>query len=63
MNHRDPYHKALEPPAPSAQVKLRLPLALKTWLQGRAAAARRSLSAEIELRLEESHARQEKGLQ
>lgn len=40
------------------QTNLRLPMELKTWLQEQAEAARRSLTAEVVLRLEESRNRQ-----
>ncbi|MFG0675901.1 Arc family DNA-binding protein [Delftia sp. WSY_7] len=43
------------------QTNVRLPAALKTWLQEQAETARRSLTAEVVHRLEESRARQEKG--
>jgi hypothetical protein len=42
------------------QTNMRLPSALKTWLQEQAETARRSLTAEVVHRLEESRARQEK---
>lgn len=44
-----------------AQTNLRLPAELKKWLQEQAVKARRSLSAEVAVRLEESRNRQEKG--
>lgn len=45
--------------APSEiQTNLRLPLELKAWLQEQAEAARRSLTAEVVLRLEESRSLQ-----
>jgi hypothetical protein len=47
-------HK-LEPDNNGAcQVKIRLPAALKAWLQRRAAANRRTLNAEVVVRLEET---------
>jgi len=51
--------------APSeAQTNLRLPVGLKVWLQEQAEKARRSLTAEVVFRLEESRNRQEqKGTQ
>ena len=45
------------------QFKVRLQQPLKDWLQQQATAAKRSLTAEIELRLEESRAQQQKGQQ
>lgn len=51
--------------APSdVQTNLRLPLELKQWLQQQADKARRSLTAEVVLRLEESRDfQQQKGQQ
>ncbi|GKT16987.1 hypothetical protein AVHY2522_13655 [Acidovorax sp. SUPP2522] len=43
----------------ACQFKVRLQQPLKEWLQKQANAAKRSLTAEIELRLEESRARQQ----
>jgi hypothetical protein len=40
------------------QLKLRLPTALKEWLHEQARTARRSLTAEITVRLEEARERQ-----
>jgi len=45
----------------ACQFKVRLQQPLKDWLHQQASAAKRSLTAEIELRLEESRTRQEKG--
>jgi hypothetical protein len=45
------------------QFKVRLQQPLKAWLQQQAATAKRSLTAEIELRLEKSRAQQQKGQQ
>ncbi|MDZ7863355.1 hypothetical protein [Acidovorax sp.] len=45
----------------ACQFKVRLQQPLKDWLQQQASVAKRSLTAEIELRLEESRTRQEKG--
>lgn len=42
------------------QTNVRLPAALKIWLQEQAETARRSLTAEVVHRLEESRARQDK---
>lgn len=45
--------------APSdAQTNIRLPTGLKQWLQDQARAARRSLTQEMVLRLEQSRAQQ-----
>lgn len=41
-----------------AQVKVRLPAELKTWLQHQALDNRRTLNSEVVLRLEQSQARQ-----
>lgn len=46
--------------APSeVQTNLRLPVKLKGWLQEQAESARRSLTAEVVLRLEESRKQQQ----
>ncbi|QPS09657.1 MULTISPECIES: Arc family DNA-binding protein [Delftia] len=46
--------------APSeVQTNLRLPVELKSWLQEQAESARRSLTAEVVLRLEESRKKQQ----
>ncbi|MDQ0040862.1 hypothetical protein J2W33_001757 [Variovorax boronicumulans] len=42
----------------AGQIKLRLPTPLKDWLHQQASTARRSLTAEITVRLEESRTRQ-----
>jgi hypothetical protein len=42
----------------AGQLKLRLPAPLKDWLHKQASIARRSLTAEITVRLEESRERQ-----
>jgi len=47
-----------KPDKDTCQFKLRLPKPLKDWIQGHANTERRSLSAEITVRLEESRARQ-----
>lgn len=43
---------------PNEQTNLRVPQELKGWLHQQAKAAKRSLTAEVVLRLEESRARQ-----
>lgn len=43
------------------QTNVRLPAELKDWLKAQAAAARRSVTAELILRLEESRKAQEAG--
>lgn len=60
MNHGGSERLTVKPQqSDTSQVKVRLAPPLKTWLQQQAAAARRSLSAEIELRLEASRTHQE----
>jgi len=53
--------QVIESKSEVCQFKVRLQKPLKDWLQQQAAAAKRSLTAEIELRLEESCAQQQKG--
>lgn len=45
------------------QTNVRLPAELKQWLQEQATAARRSLTQEVVMRLDDSRHRQEKGQQ
>ena len=53
--------QVIESKSEVCQFKLRLQKPLKDWLQQQASAAKRSLTAEIELRLEVSRAKQQKG--
>ena len=46
-----------------AQTNVRLPVELKKWLQEQAETSRRSFTAEVVLRLEESRDQQQKGQQ
>lgn len=51
-------HQVTEMKTAACQFKVRLQQPLKDWLQQQANAAKRSLTAEIELRLEDSRERQ-----